>query len=50
MDFKENIEKVSSCPVKANSSISEKWPHVVLDLILTDMHFLEPNEVMSCVY
>lgn len=50
MDFKGNIEKVSSCPVKANSSISEKWPHVVLDLILTDMHFLEPNEVVSCVY
>jgi hypothetical protein len=50
MDFKGNIEKVSSCPVKSNSSASEQWPYVVLDLILTDMHFLEPNDVMSCVY
>jgi hypothetical protein len=50
MDFKGNIDEVSSCPVKANSSVSEQWGYVVLDLILTDMHFLEPNEDKSCVY
>jgi hypothetical protein len=50
MDFKGNIDEVFSCPVKANSSISKQWDYVVLDLILTEMHFLEPNEAMSCVY
>ncbi|NQZ82056.1 MAG: hypothetical protein HRT52_13660 [Colwellia sp.] len=50
MDFTGNIDKVSSCPVKASSSVSEQWDYVVLELILTDMHFLEPNEVMSCIY
>ena len=50
MDLKGNIDKVSSCPVKANSSGSQQWDHVVLDLILTDMHFLEPKDVKSCVY
>jgi hypothetical protein len=50
MDFKGNIDEVSSCPVKANSSVSEQWDYVVLDLILTEMHFLEPNDAMPCVY
>jgi len=50
MDFKGNIDKVSSCPVKANSTVSKQWDYVVLDLILTDMHFLEPNDAMTCVY
>jgi len=50
MDFKGNIDEVSSCPVKANSSVSEQWDYVVLDLIITDMHFLETNDAMSCVY
>lgn len=50
MDFKGNIGKVNSCPVKANSSVRQQWAHIVLDVVLTDMHFLEPNDVMSCVY
>ena len=50
MDFKGNINEVTSCPVKAKSFVSQKWDYVVLDLIITDMHFLEPNDAMSCVY
>jgi hypothetical protein len=50
MDFNGNIAKVSSCPVKANSTVSQQWDYVVLDLILTDMHFLEPNDSMPCKY
>jgi hypothetical protein len=50
MDFKGNIDEVSSCPVKANSSVSEQWDYVVLDLIITDMHFLETNDALACVY
>lgn len=50
MDFKGNIEQVSSCPVKANSSERQQWQHVVLDVILTDMHFLEPNNGLICEY
>ena len=50
MDYTGKIDKVSSCPVKANSSVSEQWDYVVLELILTDMHFLEPNTVKTCVY
>jgi hypothetical protein len=50
MDFNGNIGKVSSCPVKANSTVSQQWDYVVLDLILTDMHFLEPNDSMLCKY
>jgi hypothetical protein len=49
MDYMGNIDKVRSCPVKANSSVSEQWDYVVLDLILTEMHFLEPNDIMYCV-
>lgn len=48
MDFEGNIDKVSSCPIKANSSARQEWAHVVLDVVLTDMHFLAPNEVVSC--
>jgi hypothetical protein len=50
MDFKGNIDEVSSCPVRGNSFVNEKWDYVVLDLIITEMHFLEPNDAMSCVY
>lgn len=50
MDFKGDIVKVNSCPVKANTSVREHWDYAVLDLILTDMHFLEPNNAMSCTY
>jgi hypothetical protein len=50
MNFRGNIDKVSSCPVKAKSYVSQQWEYVVLDLIITDMHFLEPNDVKSCVY
>ena len=50
MDLKGNIDKISRCPVKANAWLSEQWDHLVLDLLLTDMHFLEANDVMSCDY
>ncbi len=50
MDFTGKIEKVNSCPVKANSLVRQQWEHVVLDVILTDMHFLQANEMNSCVY
>ncbi len=50
MDFKGNIAQVMSCPVTANSKVTEQWEYVVLELILSDMHFLAPNDAMSCVY
>ena len=50
MDFMGKIEKADSCPVKSNSLTRQQWEHVVLELILTDMHFLQPNEMNSCVY
>ena len=50
IDFSGKPHKTSSCPVRANISVYEHWPHVIPELILTDMHFLEPNDVMSCVY
>lgn len=50
MDFMGKIEKADSCPVKANSLARQQWEHVVLELILTDMHFLQTNEMNSCVY
>jgi hypothetical protein len=50
MDFTGKIEKVNSCPVKANSLARQQWENVVLDVILTDMHYLQTNEMNSCVY
>ena len=50
IDFGGNSHKTSSCPVNANLSVFESWPHVIPELTLTDMHFLKETDVSSCVY
>jgi len=50
IDFSGNPHKTSSCPVRAKISVFESWPHPIPELILTDMHFLQESDVMTCIY
>lgn len=40
--------KTSSCPVKANMSGNEHWPHPIYMLLFKDFKFLKENESMAC--
>ncbi|MBQ4834790.1 hypothetical protein [Pseudoalteromonas luteoviolacea] len=50
IDFSGQPHQTSSCPVRANISVSESWPHPIPELILTEMHKQEDGESMACVY
>lgn len=50
IDFSGNPHPTSSCPVRANISVYELWPHPIPELILTEMHRQKDSDSMSCVY
>lgn len=50
IDFSGKPHQTSSCPVRAEISVFESWPHPIPELILTDMHFLQENDVITCIY
>ena len=50
IDFSGKPHQTSSCPVRANISVFESWPHPVPELMLTDMHKQKDGDSMACVY
>ena len=50
IDFSGNPHQTSSCPVRANISVFESWPHPIPELILSDMHIQSESDSMACVY
>jgi hypothetical protein len=50
IDFSGKPHQTSSCPVRANISVYESWPHPIPELMLTNMHIQKDSDSMSCVY
>ncbi|WP_333609109.1 hypothetical protein [Arsukibacterium sp.] len=50
IDFSGKPHQTSSCPVRANISVYEMWPHPIPELMLTNMHIQKGSDSMACIY
>lgn len=50
IDFEGNPHKTSSCPVVSGGSVYEMWPHIIPELIVSNIHLLSEAEAISCEY
>ncbi len=50
IDFKGRAHKTSSCPIAAESSSYEMWPHPIPLIVISQFHFIEESSGMRCVY
>jgi hypothetical protein len=50
MDFEGRLHETSSCPVMAEGSLFEMWPHAIPQLVLLDPRILASGDSLVCQY
>jgi len=50
IDFEGNAHQTSSCPVLAGTDLFEHWPHVIPEIIVSNIRAVELTDTFSCVY
>jgi len=50
IDFRGRAHQTSSCPAIRKGAAYETWPHPIPELVISDIHFIQDDDSLLCVY